>query len=92
VQFEINIAIRAQLSTLPKSDQMRFERELGRLAENPQSPSPGKKRVSADRDLWELRISPKLHALVRIKRDKITVLAVVQKAELERYLRRKWTD
>jgi mRNA-degrading endonuclease RelE of RelBE toxin-antitoxin system len=92
VQFEINSAIRAQLSTLPKSDQTRFERELGRLAENPQSPSPTKRRVSPDRDLWELRISPQLRALVRIKNDKVVVLAVVRHDQLARYLRGKLTN
>jgi mRNA-degrading endonuclease RelE of RelBE toxin-antitoxin system len=84
--LEANSAVQKQLSTLPPPDQSRTQRALTRLVENPDSSSPVKRRVSADSDLWEVKISPQLRALVRIERDTITVLAVARHDELEQYL------
>jgi mRNA-degrading endonuclease RelE of RelBE toxin-antitoxin system len=83
--FEANSAVQAQLSTLPTSDQLLTQRALTRLAENPNSSTPIKKRLGLDHDLWEVKISPQLRALVRIEHDKLTVLAIARHDEIARY-------
>jgi mRNA-degrading endonuclease RelE of RelBE toxin-antitoxin system len=82
MELEINSAIKAQLSTLPKADQSRAERVLKRVAENPRSPSSIKRRLTSDPDLWLVRLNPKLRALVRIADTKMTVLAVARDDQL----------
>jgi mRNA-degrading endonuclease RelE of RelBE toxin-antitoxin system len=88
VRLEANGAVQAQLATLPRLDQARAERALTRLVENPNSSSPVKKRLIQDRNLWSVRISPQLRALVRIDHDKVTLIAIARHDELGRY----WLD
>ncbi len=82
MQLEINSAIKAQLSTLPKADQSRAERVLRRVAENPRSPSSIKKRLTSDPNLLLVKLDPKLRALVRIEDGKVRVLAVARQDQL----------
>ena len=86
MELEINSAIKAQLSTLPKVDQLRAERVLKRVAENPHVPASIKSRLTSDPNLWQVRISPKLRALVKITNGRVTVVAVARHDQLKRYL------
>jgi mRNA-degrading endonuclease RelE of RelBE toxin-antitoxin system len=87
MQLEANSALQAQISTLPPNDRLRTQSALARLAENPNSSSPTKRRLSSsDPGLWEVKIGPQLRALVRIEHEKVILLAVARKDEIKRYL------
>jgi len=86
MELEMNSAIKAQLSTLSKLDRARTERVLKRVAEDPHMPPSIKSRLNSDPNLWQVRISPTLRALVRIANGKVIVLAVARHDELKRYL------
>jgi hypothetical protein len=88
VEVLVNSAIKAQLSTLPESEQVQTDVMLQRLAR--EFPGlPNLKPLPAASNLWELRISSRLRALVRIENDQANVLAVARPDQLQRYWRRE---
>lgn len=82
-----NTAIRAQLSTLPESDQDRVDSMLQKLAQDAKSVRDHLRQIRTDTNLWELRITSRLRALLRIENDRIEVLAVARPDQLNRYWR-----
>ncbi len=88
VEILVNSAIKAQLSTLPEAEQIQTDAMLQRLGQD--FPGlPNLKRLRAASNLWELRISSRLRALVRIENDRANVLAVARPDQLQRYWRRE---
>jgi len=88
VELLINSAIKAQLSTLPDSDQLKTEAALHRLTQ--EFPNlPGLRRLGADGNLWELSITTRLRAFVRVESNRAEVIAVARPDQLQRYLPRE---
>ena len=88
MELLINSAIKAQLSTMPDSDQLKTEAALHSLTQ--EFPNvPGLRRVGADGNLWELSITFRLRAFLRVESDRAEVIAVVRPDQLQRYLRRE---
>jgi len=87
VEVLANTAIRAQLSTLPESDQDRVDSMLQKLAQDAKSVRDHLRQIRTDTNLWELRITSRLRALLRIENDRIEVLAVARPDQLNRYWR-----
>jgi mRNA-degrading endonuclease RelE of RelBE toxin-antitoxin system len=88
MEVHVNSAIRAQLSTLPDSDQAKTESILQKLTQGlPRTPNI--RRLRGNGDLWELRITSRLRALLRIENDRVEVLAVARPDQLQRYWRRE---
>jgi hypothetical protein len=89
MQLEINSALNAQLSTFPESDRKRILRALIGFIDDPYSRNPKVTKVASDLQLRQIKISPKLRALVRLEEDKVVVLAVMRPSQLARYLGRR---
>jgi hypothetical protein len=87
VEILANTAIKAQLSTLPESDQNIVDSMLKKLAQDSRSVASNLSKVSTGKNLWELQITSHLRALVRIDEDRIEVLAVARPDQLKRYWR-----
>ena len=86
VEILVNSATKAQLSTLPESEQIQTDAMLQRLRQEfPELPNL--KKVSAASNLWELQISPRLRAVVQIENDRASVLAVARPDQLQHYWR-----
>ncbi|HJU16319.1 MAG TPA: hypothetical protein VJ770_07600 [Stellaceae bacterium] len=82
MELLINSAIKAQISTMPDADQHATEAVFHRLAEEfPNVPDLRKK----DGNLWELNITPRLLALVRIESGRVEILAVMRLEQLQHY-------
>jgi hypothetical protein len=87
VEILANTAIKAQLSTLPESDQNSVDSMLKKLAQDTRSVQSNLSKVSTGKNLWELQITSHLRALVRIDEDQIEILAVARPDQLKRYWR-----
>jgi mRNA-degrading endonuclease RelE of RelBE toxin-antitoxin system len=88
MEVHVNSAIRAQLSTLPDSDQAKTESVLQKLRQGlPRTASI--RRLRENGNLWEVRITSRLRALLRIESDHVEVLAVARPDQLQRYWRRE---
>ena len=85
MEVSANSAIKAQLSTLPESDQDRVDSMLKTLAQDPQSLADHLRQVPGDNNLWEVRITSRLRALVRIENNRIEILAIARPDQLDRY-------
>jgi hypothetical protein len=80
----INSAIKAQISTMPDADQIATEAALRRLAE--EFPNvPDLRKVREDGNLWELTVTPRLLAFVRIENDRAEVIAIMRSEQLQYY-------
>ena len=88
MEVNINTPTKIQISTLPKTDRAQTDASLRRLARDfPKLPNL--KRVRPAGNLWELRISPRLRALVQIDNERANVLAVARPDQLRRYWQRE---
>ncbi len=86
MEIVVNSATKAQLSTLPESVQSQTHAMFQRLRQEfPELPNL--KKVPAASDLWELRISPRLRAVVQIENGRASVLAVARPDQLQHYWR-----
>jgi mRNA-degrading endonuclease RelE of RelBE toxin-antitoxin system len=80
----LNSAIKAQISTLPASDRAKLNSRLQKLSPELR-PSPNLMRVATANNMWVLRVTPDLRALLQVEDDKITVIAVSRHQQIERY-------
>ena len=80
----LNSAIKAQISTLPASDRARLNARLHKL---PPVLRPTRSiiRVAGSNNMWVLRVTPDLRALLQVDDDKITVIALSREQQIERY-------
>jgi mRNA-degrading endonuclease RelE of RelBE toxin-antitoxin system len=80
----LNSAIKAQISTLPVSDQAKLNSKLQKLSPELR-PSRNIIRAAGSNNMWVLRVTPDLRALLQVQNDKITVIAVSRNEQIERY-------
>ncbi len=89
MELVINSAIRAQLSTLPESDESRTDEMLRKLAQDFHGMRTNLRRIPRSEELWELGITSRLRALVRIAGNQIIVVAVARPDQLEQYWQKR---
>jgi len=86
VELEVPTAIRAQLVTLPDDERDATLARLELLALDPSRLGTDVKKSRDDTDLWTVRLSPRLRALVRADGNRLRVLAVASRDQLLPYL------
>jgi hypothetical protein len=86
VELEVPTAIRAQLVTLPDDERGATLARLELLALDPDRLGTDVRRSRDDADLWTVRLSPRLRALVRADGHRLRVLAVASRDQLLPYL------
>jgi mRNA-degrading endonuclease RelE of RelBE toxin-antitoxin system len=83
VRVLIGSAAQAQISTMPESDQRRIAAILQKLEyEFPDMRGPELFQVRRTGNLWKLRVTPNLLALVQISGDLAIVVAVARQDQL----------
>jgi hypothetical protein len=89
MKISANTAVKSQLSTLPQSDQYHVTSVLSNLLAKPIESSYQIKRIPDGRDLFMVRITSRLRALVRINRDEdqIELIAIARPDQIEPYLK-----
>jgi hypothetical protein len=87
VELEVPTAIRAQLVTLPDDERGAILARLELLGRDPNRLAADVRRSRDDVDLWTVRLSPRLRALVRADGHRLRVLAVASSDQLLPYLR-----
>jgi hypothetical protein len=86
VELEVPTAIRAQLVTLPDDERGATLARLELLAQDPDCLGTDVRKSRDDADLWTVRLSPRLRALVRADGNRLRVLAVASRDQLLPYL------
>jgi len=86
VELELPTAIRAQLVTLPEDERGAVLARLELLAHDPGGLGTDVRKSRDDADLWAVRLSPQLRALVRVDGNCLRVLAVASRDQLLPYL------
>lgn len=87
MELEITPAIRAQFALLEDDERSAMIADLRQLADHPERlGSIATRHDAPDTDLWTVRLSPQMRALVRTKGDLLQVLAVVSREQLLPYL------
>jgi hypothetical protein len=86
VELEVPTAIRAQLVTLPDDERGATLARLELLAQDPDRLGTDVRKSRGDADLWTVRLSPRLRALVRADGNRLRVLAVASRDQLLPYL------
>lgn len=86
VELEVPTAIRAQLVTLPDDERGATLARLELLAEDPDRLGADIRKSRDDANLWTVRLSPRLQALVRADGNRLRVLAVASRDQLLPYL------
>jgi hypothetical protein len=89
MKISANTAVTSQLSTLPQGDQEHVTSVLSNLLDNSVDTSDRVKRIPTDDTLFEIRITSRLRALVRMREDKeeVELLAIARPDQLERYIK-----
>lgn len=89
MKITANTAVTSQLSTLARSDQEHVISVLSTLPDNPADASDRVKRIPSDNTLFEIRITSRLRALVRIQKEtsEVELLAIARPDQLEHYMR-----
>jgi hypothetical protein len=87
MKISANSAIQSQLSTLPTRDQEHVTSVLSSF--DPARASDHVRKIPNDNNLYEVRITSRLRALVRIRRDldQVELLAVVRPDQIDRYVK-----
>jgi hypothetical protein len=86
VELDVPTAIRAQLVTLPDAERGATLARLELLAQDPDRLGTDVRKSRDDADLWTVRLSPRLRALVRADGNRLRVLAVASRDQLLPYL------
>jgi hypothetical protein len=86
MELEVPTAIRAQLLTLPDDERIATLSRLHLLAQDPDHLGADVKKSPHDAQLWTVRLSARMRALVRADGNCLHVLAVAPRDQLLPYL------
>lgn len=78
----IGSAAQAQISTMPESDQTQVAAALLKLHDK-FSNMEELRRIAPDEDLWEVRVTPDLRAVVQVAKDRAVVIAVARRDQFQ---------
>ena len=89
MKVSANTAVQSQLSTLPASDQARVASVLNGLFDSQALTTNYVKQIPGDNTLFQVRITERLRALVRIRKDQkqVELLAIARPDQLEHYIK-----
>jgi len=85
MSISANTAINSQLATLPESDREHLISLLQALANDPFSLGQRATPLPSDNSLFEVRVSSRLRALVRLTESGVEILAVARPDQLMHY-------
>lgn len=86
MELDIPTAIRAQLVTLPDDERSVTLSRLQLLAQDPDRLGTDVHKSTQDAQLWTVRLSGRMRALVRAEGNRLRVLAVAPREQLLPYL------
>jgi hypothetical protein len=86
MELDVPTAIRAQLATLPDDERRATLSRLELLAQDPERLGTDVHKSPQDAQLWTVRLSARMRALVRAEGNRLHVLAVAPREQLLPYL------
>ena len=87
MELDVPIAISMQLVSFPDDERQSVLSDLRQLAEHPERlDGVATRHEPPDADLWTVRLSPQMRALVRTEGGRLRVLAVAPLEQLLPYL------
>lgn len=86
MQLVVPTAVSAQLGILPDAEHDAMLSRLQQLAGDPARLGSDVQKSPSDADLWTVRLSGRMRALVRVEGDQLRVLAVAPLDQLIPYL------
>jgi hypothetical protein len=86
MDLDVPIAIHAQLLNFPDGEKATILRKLELLAAHPDPLDPDVRPSRRDPQLWTVRLSERLDALLRVEGTHLKVLAVASREQMTPYL------